>query len=71
VPRINLNGIPEVTYNPEKREHQKLRWVFPSNRKKTLQAKLHNDSIKMGLAPNYVINDSEDYVMAARKIFHR
>ena len=48
--------------------HHHLRCVFPPSGK-GMQASLHQDAIK-GLQPN-VINDPEDYVYAARRIFHR
>ena len=58
---------PDAAWAANERQHQ-LRWVFPSSRK-GMQASLHRDVIKR-LPPN-VINDSEDYVYAARRILHR
>ncbi|KAL8607771.1 hypothetical protein ACOMHN_039444 [Nucella lapillus] len=67
MPSSACSGKPEMTWNASKRHHH-LRWVFPSD-KQGMQATLHRDVVK-SLQPN-VINDPEDYVIAARRILHR
>nr|KAG5701313.1 hypothetical protein BaRGS_020675 [Batillaria attramentaria] len=68
---IPTSGKPPVAATSATKRHHQPRWAFPSSKQGMQKAALQRDVTKSTrLQPN-VINDPEDYVLAARRLLHR